>query len=63
MSIIYLDPRALVKQYVQESASKDVQQLIKTTDRSDTSLITRAELAAPMARASRMKLISSGSLE
>lgn len=63
MSIIYLDTSALVKQYVQESASNDVQKLIKTADHSGTSLITRAEMAAAMARASRMKLIPSSEAE
>jgi predicted nucleic acid-binding protein len=57
MAILYLDTSALVKQYVQESASNDVQKLIRTADHSGTSLITRAEMAAAMARATRMKLI------
>ena len=56
MSIIYLDTSALVKQYVQESGSREVQRLIKSADHSGTSLITRSEMAAALARAVRMKI-------
>ena len=60
MSIIYLDTSALVKQYVQELGSKEVQKLVKSADHSGTSLITRTEMAAALARAVRMKLLPSG---
>ena len=59
MSILYLDTSALVKQYVQEMGSKEVQKLIKSADHSGTSLITRTEMAAALARAVRMKLLPS----
>ena len=59
MPILYLDTSSLVKQYVQESGSNDVQKLIRSADHAGTSLITRAEMAAARARATRMKLIPS----
>ena len=59
MAILYLDTSALVKQYVQELGSNDVQKLIRSSDHSGTSLVTRAEMAAALARAGRMKLIPS----
>lgn len=63
MAIIYLDTSALVKQYVQENGSRDVQKLIRTADYAGTSLITQAEMAAALARATRMGLIPSGEAE
>ena len=63
MSIIYLDTSALVKQYVQESGSREVQRLIKSADHSGTSLITRSEMAAALARAVRMKIFPAGEAE
>ncbi len=63
MSIIYLDTSALVKQYVQEAGSKDVQKLIKSADHSGTSLITRTEMAAALSRAVRMKLLPASEAE
>ena len=63
MPIIYLDTSALVKQYVQESGSREVQRLIKSTDHSGTSLITRSEMAAALARAARMKIFPAGEAE
>ena len=63
MSIIYLDTSALVKQYVQESGSREVQRLIKSADHSGTSLIARSEMAAALARAVRMKIFPAGEAE
>ena len=63
MSILYLDTSALVKQYVLEAGSKDVQKLIRSADHSGTSLITRAEMASAMARAVRRKLLVSTEAE
>ena len=59
MAIIYLDTSALVKQYVQEPGSREVQQLIKSAGHSGTSLITRTEMAAALARAARRQIIPS----
>lgn len=63
MPIIYLDTSALVKKYVDESGSSDVQKLIKSADHSGTSWITRTEMAAALSRAVRMKLFSASEAE
>jgi predicted nucleic acid-binding protein len=55
--ILYLDASALVKRYVQEKASQDVNAWIEVADMVVTGLITRVEVAAVIARAGRMKLI------
>ena len=57
MAILYLDTSALVKQYVQERNSRDVQDLIQTADHAGTSQITRTEMAAALARATCTGLI------
>ena len=57
MAILYLDTSALVKQYVQERGSREVQDLIRTAEHAGTSQITRTEMAAALARATRMGLI------
>ena len=59
MSILYLDTSALVKQYVREAGSREVQNLIKSAEHAGTSLIARTEMAAAFSRAVRMKLLSS----
>ena len=56
--ILYLDASALVKRYIQEKASQDVNAWIEATDMVVTGLITRVEVAAAIARAGRMKLIT-----
>ena len=56
--ILYLDASALVKRYIQEKASQDVNAWIEATDMVVTGLITRVEVAAAIAQASRMKLIT-----
>jgi uncharacterized protein len=56
--ILYLDASALVKRYIQEKASQDVNTWIETADMVVTGLITRVEVAAAVARAGRMKLIT-----
>ena len=56
--ILYLDASALVKRYIQENASQDVNAWIEAADMAVTGLITRVEVAAAIARASRMKLIT-----
>jgi predicted nucleic acid-binding protein len=55
--ILYLDSSALVKRYIQEKASQDVNAWIEAADMVVTGLITRIEVAAAIARAGRMKLI------
>lgn len=63
MSIIYLDTGALVKQYVRESGSKEVQKLIQFADHSGTSWITHTEMAVALSRAARMKLLPESEAE
>ncbi|MCL4273160.1 MAG: type II toxin-antitoxin system VapC family toxin [Anaerolineales bacterium] len=60
MSILYLDTSALVKQYVQEAGSEPVMDLIRKADHAGTSLISRAEMSAALARAARLKVLSAG---
>jgi predicted nucleic acid-binding protein len=55
---MYLDASALVKRYIQEKESERVNAWIVAAEMSVTGLITRVELAAAIARAGRMKLIS-----
>jgi uncharacterized protein len=57
--ILYLDASALVKRYIQEIASQDVNDWIETADMVVTGLVTRVEVAAAIARVGRMKLITS----
>jgi predicted nucleic acid-binding protein len=56
--ILYLDASALVKRYIQEKASEDVNAWIDSAEMVVTNLITRVEVDAAIARAGRMKLIS-----
>jgi predicted nucleic acid-binding protein len=55
---LYMDASALVKRYIQENGSQDVKAWIEAADMVLTGLITRVEVAAAIARASRMNLIS-----
>ncbi|HLE53074.1 MAG TPA: type II toxin-antitoxin system VapC family toxin [Anaerolineales bacterium] len=57
--ILYLDASALVKRYIQEKESEQVSSWIDAAEIVLTGLITRVEVAAAIARAGRMKLISS----
>lgn len=56
--ILYLDASALVKRYIQEKASQDVNAWIEAAEMVVTGLITRVEVAAAIARAGRMQLIT-----
>ncbi len=56
--ILYLDASALVKRYIQEKGSEQVGAWVNTAEMALTSLITRVEVPAAIARAGRMKLIS-----
>lgn len=57
--ILYLDSSALVKQYVMEHGSGEVVRLIREARSAGTSLIARAEIAAALGKAVRLKLLSS----
>jgi predicted nucleic acid-binding protein len=56
--ILYLDASALVKRYIQEKVSQDVTAWIEAADMIMTGLITRVEVAAAIARAGQMTLIT-----
>jgi len=56
--ILYLDASALVKRYIAEKNSPQVNAWITSADAVVTSLITRSEVSAAIGRAHRMKLIS-----
>jgi predicted nucleic acid-binding protein len=55
--ILYLDASALVKRYISENGSEQVNSWIGEAEMVVTGLITRVEVAAAIARAQRMKLI------
>jgi predicted nucleic acid-binding protein len=61
--ILYLDSSALVKRYVREAGSDEVQRLIAQADAVGTGLVSRAEVAAALARAGRMGLVERGEAE
>ena len=52
--IVYLDASALVKRYVAESGSSEVDQLIARATAIGTAVISRAETAAALAKAARV---------
>lgn len=54
--IVYLDASALVKRYVAETGSADVAALIDSAQLAATAVISRAEVAAALAKAARMGL-------
>jgi predicted nucleic acid-binding protein len=55
--ILYLDASALVKRYISEVGSPQVGALIAQSDVIGTSLISRAEIAAALARALRRGML------
>lgn len=62
--ILYLDASALVKRYIQERYSEQVNAWIDVAEMIVTGLITRVEVSVAIARAGRMNFISSeGALE
>jgi len=54
--IVYLDASALVKRYVAETGSADVVSMIDSAQLVATAVISRAEVAAGLAKAARMGL-------
>jgi predicted nucleic acid-binding protein len=56
--IVYLDASALVKRYVAEVGTPEVNALIESADSTVTNLISRAEVSAAIMRASRMEIIN-----
>jgi predicted nucleic acid-binding protein len=59
VNLVYLDTSALVKLYVREPGTNDVQQLVKSSSPVGTSIISKAEAAAAFSKAVRVGYISS----
>ncbi len=55
--IAYLDASALVKRYVAEAGSAEVVELIDQAEAVGTAVISRAEVAAALAKASRIRVL------
>ena len=56
--ITYIDASALVKRYVAEEGSAEVGELIGQSTAVGTAIISRAEVAAALAKAVRMKILA-----
>lgn len=61
--ILYLDTSALVKRYILEKGSEEVNELISDSDLVGSSLITQVEMAAAIGKAVRMEWLDSISAE
>ncbi len=57
-SIVYLDASALVKRYILEENTKEVQALLDQAGVLGTASITRVEIAAAFAKAVRMQVLN-----
>lgn len=56
--MVYLDASALVKRYLQEVGTAEVEALIDEAQLTATSLISRAEVVAALSKAARMNLVT-----
>ena len=56
--IVYLDASALVKRYIAEAGSPEVEALIGEAQVIGTAVISRAEVAAALAKAARIGLVT-----
>lgn len=56
--ILYLDTSALVKRYIREPGSEQVEKWISSSDSAATGLITRAEVASAVATAVRRDILT-----
>jgi predicted nucleic acid-binding protein len=56
--ILYLDASALVKRYVAELGSTEMNEAITEADVVGTTIVSRAEVAATLAKSVRMRLLS-----
>ena len=61
--ILYQDTSALVKRYVVESGSKEVNDLIEQADIVGSAIITRVEMASALAKAVRMNWVEAKNAE
>jgi len=55
--ILYLDASALVKRYVLETGTAEVESLLTTAELAGTSLISRAEVSAAICKAARRGVV------
>ncbi len=55
--IVYLDASALVKRYVAEAGTAEVSDLVERATLAGTAIVTRAEVAAALGEAARMRLV------
>lgn len=53
--IVYWDTSALIKTYIQEAGTSEVDQLLQKADRSGTVVICQVEISATLAKLVRMK--------
>lgn len=56
--IVYLDASALVKRYVVEAGTTEVARLVRDSEALGTTVISRAEVAAALGEAARLKLLA-----
>jgi predicted nucleic acid-binding protein len=56
--IVYVDASALVKRYVAEAGSPEVEALIGSAQATGTAVVSRAEVAAALAKAARVGIVS-----
>jgi predicted nucleic acid-binding protein len=56
--IVYVDASALVKRYVAEAGSVEVASLISEAQAIGTAVVSRAEVAAALAKAARVRLVT-----
>ncbi len=56
--IVYLDASALVKRYVVEVGSDEVADLVEAAAVVGTGIVSRAEVAAALAKANRMRVVA-----
>lgn len=61
--ILYLDASALVKRYIVEAGSVEVNDAVVAADSTGTGIISRAEVAAALAKAVRMNALTKDEAE
>lgn len=61
--IIYIDTSALVKRFIEEPGTNEVNQLISLADIVGSSLLTQVEMLSAIGKATRMRWIDNASAE
>ena len=62
-TILYLDASALIKRYIYEEGTEEVQALLREGDVLGTSIITHVEVTAAFAKALRMQILDRAAAE